>query len=204
MEKPHVPFRFLNAWILHDDFYTFVEANWKQYPMVGGMRGLYSKIHLLKQDLRRWNRAIFGIIFSRATEAERTYSRMEAAYDQHPTPENRAAYSLAQAHLLRVNNKQVSFWAQKSRICWATEGKANSAYFHTMAKDRYRRQRIRQLTDSDGNVLEWIGDLGSAAVDYFEKLFTSEPGLPPIYSNVGDTFFSLFFFFLLPPSFALG
>lgn len=47
--------------------------------------------------------------------------------------------------------------------------------FMLMVKDRYRRQRIRHLTDSAGNNVEEPDDLGNATVDYFTKLFTNEP-----------------------------
>lgn len=65
--------------------------------MIGGMNGLYSKLRLLKRDIRQRNCEIFGNIFSKAAEAELNYSRKETAYDNDPTPENRAAFSLAQA-----------------------------------------------------------------------------------------------------------
>lgn len=168
------PFRFINAWTTHIDYQAFLSSQWQLYPTVGGIRGLYNKLHRLKQALRTWNREIYGNIFSNVEQAEQEYSRCERLHDANPSPEHRESVSLAHAKLIQAQKSQTLYWEQKSRIKWMEEGEANTSYFHALVKDRHRKQVIRGLRNSDGTQLHTNAELGTAAVQFFTQLFTSE------------------------------
>ena len=65
------------------------------------------------------------------------------------------------------------FWRQKSRVLWLREGDKNSKYFHALVKQRRARNRITQLLDENGNVVEDEEGLVAIATSYFRQIFES-------------------------------
>ena len=65
------------------------------------------------------------------------------------------------------------FWRQKSRVLWLREENRNSKYFHALVKQRRARNRIIQLLDENGNVVEDEEGLVAIATSYFRQIFES-------------------------------
>ncbi|CAL1388662.1 unnamed protein product [Linum trigynum] len=65
------PFRFLAAWLGHEDFRRFLEASW--HPDLP----LPTSLERLRDDLQSWNRRVFGNIFRRKRELAKRLRRME-------------------------------------------------------------------------------------------------------------------------------
>ena len=65
------------------------------------------------------------------------------------------------------------FWRQKSRVLWLREGDRNSKYFHALVNKRRARNRITQLLDENGNVVEDEEGLVAIATSYFRQIFES-------------------------------
>ena len=64
------------------------------------------------------------------------------------------------------------FWRQKSRVLWLREGDRNSKYFHALVKQRRARNRITQLLDENGNVVEDEEGLVAIATSYSDKFLS--------------------------------
>jgi hypothetical protein len=57
------PFRVINGWLEHPDFYPFVEKSWKSFKVYGRKAYvLKEKLRLLRDCLRKWNKDVFGIL----------------------------------------------------------------------------------------------------------------------------------------------
>lgn len=58
-----IPFRFENMWLRALDFEDRVNAWWNGYEVVGtpSLR-LASKLKMLKRNIRKWNKEVFGIV----------------------------------------------------------------------------------------------------------------------------------------------
>ncbi|XP_048611438.1 uncharacterized protein LOC125585795 [Brassica napus] len=65
------------------------------------------------------------------------------------------------------------FWRQKSRVLWLRECDRNSKYFHALVKQRRAKNRITQLLDENGNVVEDEEGLVAIATIYFRQIFES-------------------------------
>lgn len=63
------PFKFINSWISHPEFSSFVKGRWEGHKIVGwaGFR-LKEKLKLIKADLKEWNRLVFGNIDNQIEE----------------------------------------------------------------------------------------------------------------------------------------
>ncbi|XP_033143430.1 uncharacterized protein LOC117132712 [Brassica rapa] len=65
------------------------------------------------------------------------------------------------------------FWRQKSRVLWLREVDRNSKYFHALVKQRRARNRITQLLDGNGNMVDDEEGLVVIATSYFRQIFES-------------------------------
>ncbi|XP_013607959.1 PREDICTED: uncharacterized protein LOC106314671 [Brassica oleracea var. oleracea] len=65
------------------------------------------------------------------------------------------------------------FWKQKSRVFWLREGDRNTKFFHALTKQRRSRNKITQLLDVNGNIVEDEEGLVAIATSYFRKIFES-------------------------------
>ncbi|XP_048613347.1 uncharacterized protein LOC125587196 [Brassica napus] len=65
------------------------------------------------------------------------------------------------------------FWKQKSRVFWLREGDKNTKFFHALTKQRRARNKITQLLDANGNIVEDEEGLVAIATSYFRQIFES-------------------------------
>lgn len=63
------------------------------------------------------------------------------------------------------------FWRQKNRILWLREGYRNSKYFHALVKQRRARNRITQILDENGNMVDDEEGLVAIAISYLRQIF---------------------------------
>lgn len=168
-------FRFLDAWLHHSDFHSYMQQAWLSYPTTGGMHGFYKKLFSFKRDIQRWNKDIFGNIFSNLKHAEAQINHAEAALDSHLTAETREEYHISKAEYLRASTYELQLCKQKARIKWLKDGDANTQYFHSIFKGRRRHLQIQKIRTVEGHLLTNPTDIMSAAVSFYTDLFAQEP-----------------------------
>ena len=56
---------------------------------------------------------------------------------------------------------------------WLREGDRNTKKFHALTKQRRARNKITQLLDADGNIVEDEEELVAIATSYFRQIFES-------------------------------
>lgn len=64
---------------------------------------------------------------------------------------------------------------QKTQLQWFKEGDANSRYFHSLIRGRRRKLYIHKIKNEEGEWFQGDENIGKAACDYFQNLFT-DPG----------------------------
>ena len=65
-------------------------------------------------------------------------------------------------------------WLQRSRANWLHQGDRNTAFFHSFASARRKKQFIKKLKNDDGLWVEGTEQLKPLVYEYFSHLFTSE------------------------------
>lgn len=168
-------FQFLDSWLLHPDFHNYMQAAWTSYPTTGGMYCFYSKLFKLKKDVQRWNKEIFGNIFSNVQQAEINLTRAENLWDTNPTDETRTEYHRAKVEYLQASSYELHFWKQKACVRWLKEGDANTRHFHSIVKGKRLNLRIQQIRSSAGVVCTAPDDIMAEAVSFYKSLFAREP-----------------------------
>lgn len=75
------------------------------------------------------------------------------------------------ARIIQMKRRNEEYWAQRARVEWLRAGDMNPGFFHAMASQRRRTNRIHGLLDSRGN---WRSDeegIQLVIIDYFKELF---------------------------------
>lgn len=62
-------------------------------------------------------------------------------------------------------------WAQRSKQMWLLNGDRNTAYFHTLVKQRKVKNTVTRLKDVNGNWIENYDQLEAATGDFFASIF---------------------------------
>nr|XP_016487427.1 PREDICTED: uncharacterized protein LOC107807533 [Nicotiana tabacum] len=86
----------------------------------------------------------------------------------------------AHAQYIRWLNLQESMLKQKSQIKWFEEGENNTRYFHSILREKRRRQQINRIKNSRGNWIKGDEKIARKAVRHFQTIFNLTP---PIINN---------------------
>lgn len=98
--------------------------------------------------------------------------RSEQEYETNNNNVNRQNLYKALAEYTRWLKMQEFILKQKSRIKWAEECDSNSKYFHSVIKEKRRREHIYRIKDNQGTWIEGNEAIANAAIDHFSNLFT--------------------------------
>ncbi|GAU48536.1 hypothetical protein TSUD_282880 [Trifolium subterraneum] len=168
------PFKVNNCWLEHPEFKPFVEKTWNKLNVEGKKAFVIKeKLKRLKEELRRWNRDVFGILDLNIENIVRELNEAEGLL----------AIDGANSVTCDVSAINKKFWdqlhfkesliKQKSRLKWVREGDSNSRFFHASIKSRRRRNQLSILRRGE----EWIqgvDNIKSEVKNYFVTNFTED------------------------------
>ncbi|XP_028065957.1 uncharacterized protein LOC114268915 [Camellia sinensis] len=149
------PFKFLNAWFLHQNFASFVENAWKDLQFQGDVGYiLHSKLKALKMALKQWNREIYGNTATQLQTVEDQLNRLDLRAELRPLEDAEIKQRREDTNeMWRLSRMLEWAWLQKSRLDWNMKGDMNARYFHVMATSRQNRNALNSIAVGD-RVLE--------------------------------------------------
>ena len=111
-------FKFENMWLRHEDFTGNVRQWWGSYEFQGNPSFvLASKIKVLKEDIKKWNKESFGDVHIKKLELMKELQLLESKENQGLfTGDDRVHRLNTQAELERTLLLDEVSWRQKSRI----------------------------------------------------------------------------------------
>ncbi|KAL8510658.1 hypothetical protein ACS0TY_017467 [Phlomoides rotata] len=141
------PFRVVNAWFTHSDFRSFVENKWNEYRIEGlGGFILKEKFKKLKEDLKEWNRNIFGNMEEKIEKHREEIWKLDALDDTLGLEEHEIIQrNHESALLLSELQRKDSLLLQRARCNWLKNGDTNSRFFHCYINRRRKRNEILGL-----------------------------------------------------------
>ena len=72
-----------------------------------------------------------------------------------------------------LQDRESRMWCQRSRVLWLSKGDNNTAFFHSKATRRLRKNLIRGIRDGNGAWLTDQDDIGHVMENYYKELFSS-------------------------------
>ncbi|KAI0494122.1 hypothetical protein KFK09_024253 [Dendrobium nobile] len=170
-------FRFLNMWLLHENFNEMLQVNWNApiFPdnSISGMLRLWAKLARLKQCIRYWNKNVFKNVFSNILQAEQKVLDMEDIFEANSSEDNLFNLNQAKFLLSQLQAQEESFWKQKANMKFVMEGDRNTKFFHAIANKNKINNRINKIRDSNGILLDNDDDISKSGVDFFLNMFNN-------------------------------
>ena len=168
-------FKFENMWLKDPDFVNKVCGWWSHYSY-SGMPSfvLCQKLKALKEDLKRWNKQVFGDVGIKRQQLE---CELQSLDDKEGTsflsPEKRIQSEECRVELEKVALLEEVSWRQKSRVLCLKEGDNNTRLFHTMANS-HRRNNYMERVEVEGVVFEIESKVKEKVVKFYESLYQEQ------------------------------
>ncbi|CAN1159647.1 LINE-1 retrotransposable element ORF2 protein [Linum perenne] len=166
-------------WCNHPSYTNIVQKSWST-PVYGSpLIRICKKLQLLKSKLKNLNRREYSDISKRVLEAERvmTHAQMNALHNPSPTAFDDSV--TATDIWTNLCSAEESFYKQKARVLWITEGDKNTGYFHKSMKVRHARNFISAIKKNDGTLCTSVDQISLEAIDFYKRLLgTEDPEAP--------------------------
>ncbi|CAN1171980.1 LINE-1 retrotransposable element ORF2 protein [Linum perenne] len=128
------------------------------------------KLQLIKGELKKLNRRVYSDISKRVLEAETIMTNAQLNSLNDPSPANMDISSAASAHWTSLCADEESFFMQKARVNWTTDGDKNTSYFHRSMKARHARNFISAIKRNDGSLCTSLDQIESEAISFYKNL----------------------------------
>ncbi|XP_022558258.1 uncharacterized protein LOC111206163 [Brassica napus] len=160
-------FKFDKRWLDNEELRQVILEGWKS-PDLPPNVSIMEHISSCRRALCEWRRQNN---VNSAKLVEELKEKVEGLYaDDNATTEEIAAALKELSYALKAEEM---FWKQKSRVFWLREGDRNTKFFHALTKQRRARNKITQLLDENGNIVEDEEGLVAIATSYFRQNFES-------------------------------
>ncbi|KAL2899875.1 hypothetical protein RDABS01_024957 [Bienertia sinuspersici] len=159
-------FTFEALWLANGGCEGVVKEAW------GGNAGasISTKLDTCASELSLWAKKTFGDVKKRIKEKERELKEWQGRVPDGPMLERCKEIVGELDDLQRLEE---TYWHARARANELRDGDKNTSYFHHKASQRRRRNFIKELEDSEGNVRKEEGAIGDIITSYFTNMFTS-------------------------------
>ncbi|CAL1352801.1 unnamed protein product [Linum trigynum] len=179
-EKISRPWKFLNVWLLEESFLTSL-VGWWNLPTTGfGCLYLFGKrLRNTKFMVKGWNIEKFGRTDEKVSRLLFKLKEIDKLEEQGPLADSLLIErTLLKCELEKTLLKEEIIWRQKSREIWLKVGDLNTSYFHRVAQNNLRRNKIQNIK-VNGVWVDTKEDLQSAFRDHFQGRFLEEKQARP-------------------------
>ena len=159
--------KFNRRWLDNEELRQVILEGWKS-PDLPPDASIMEHISSCRKALSDWRRQ-HNINSAKLVDELKEKVEGLYAYDNATTEQIAAALK----ELSDALKAEEMFWKQKSKVFWLWEGDKNTKYFHALTKQRRARNKITQLLDAEGNIVEDEEGLVAIATSYFRQIFES-------------------------------
>ena len=168
--KTQRPWRFEQMWLENRGCHDAVLEAWDREVAGLPMETVVSKIGVCQLKLTQWSKHSFCNVSVELKEKRKLLQVAEREAAQGKNVEVLWRLKSEVSDLLRLEEQM---WQQRSHIHWMVSGDRNSKYFHNRASQRFRRNKICELRNSEGQLVSGDENISAMVLDYYSSLFTS-------------------------------
>ena len=171
------PFRFENMWLKVEGFKDLIRSWWGGMEVRGSASYILAvKMKGIKQNLKVWNREVFGrldcnkssalqqVDFWDRVESERSLTVKETEFKKEAKDSYKKWVLLKEIH-----------WKQLSREVWLREGDRNTGFFHHMA-NVHRRNNSLDRVKINGEWLSEKQEVREGIANAFQQSLSEDRG----------------------------
>ena len=175
IKRGPVPFRFENMWLKVEGFKDLLRSWWQGMSVSGrASYRLATKLKVIKQNLKVWNKEVFGNLESNKMAALQQVDYWDQVEGERGlTEEELSRRKEVKDDYAKWVRLEEIHWRQLSRELWLREGDRNTGYFHRMANAHRRRQSMDKIK-INGVWLSEEQDVKNGIVDAFQRLLTED------------------------------
>ena len=147
IKRGPVPFRFENMWLKVEGFKDLLRSWWQGMSVSGrASYRLATKLKVIKQNLKVWNKEVFGNLESNKMAALQQVDYWDQVEGERGlTEEELSRRKEVKDDYAKWVRLEEIHWRQLSRELWLREGDRNTGYFHRMANAHRRRQSMDKI-----------------------------------------------------------
>jgi hypothetical protein len=165
------PFRFEAAWARDSGCYRVIEEAWKENVRGPDCYVLCKKQQRLANDLRKWNKKVFGQCKWRIIDLTKQIEEIQMLK---PSEKNALAEVRLQNELSEWLHRSKIMWRQKSREVWLKDGDRNSRFFHLSTLIMRRRNSTDAIKADSRDWITSKKEISKHPVCKLRELFTEE------------------------------
>ena len=141
---------------------------------------LANKLKALKENLKIWNREVFGDFRSkkRCLMGEIVVLDKKEGFGG-PSPTDHLHRDELKSEVACLAQLEESSWWQKSRVLWLKEGANNTKFFHKVANSNCRRNYIGGL-EVEGVFYEEENEMRDLVVQFYKSLYSESEEWRPL------------------------
>jgi exonuclease III len=164
--------KFEARWLKEDECESIVKNAWGREVQAKG-EGVKGGIKGVLGDLMEWSRNVLGDLEKRISRLKKELEgwRRKAIRQEQTRKEEVLRFKLC-----RLEEQKEMYWKQRAHAHWMRDGDRNTKYFHSVASERKKTNKIMKLRREDGVLVEEEEAMKEVATNYFSNLFTSSPG----------------------------
>jgi hypothetical protein len=161
--------RFEARWLEEEACESIVRNAWEREVNVYG-KGVRGAVNGVLGELADWSRNVLGDLEKRIGRLKKELEkwRRENIGKTQVRKEAVLRYKLS-----KLEEQKEIYWKQRAHVHWMKEGDRNTKYFHTVASERKKLNKIVKLKREDGVVVEEQEAMKEVATNYFSNLFSS-------------------------------
>ncbi|KAA3462709.1 reverse transcriptase [Gossypium australe] len=131
---------------------------------------MFESIGKLTQDLKDWNKHVYGNITTRKKDLFKRIANIQRKRDFSRSHHlNQVDLSLRQEFESVIHHEDL-LWKQKVRYDWWKLGDRNTKFFHTRTLHRRKNNRITAIRNADGNWIYDPEDIEGEANEFFQSI----------------------------------
>lgn len=163
-------FRFEECWIHEEECKKLIEEGWGQTTGLDPFYTIYNKISNTRTSLIKWSKGRFCKLRDEISRVSSQLANFYETANSSSPAEDRLTLETKLNELLHLEQ---SFWKQRAKVFWLTDGDLNTKYFHQQASNRRRKNLLKGLCNKEGTWCSEDEDVEQIVLDYFGELFSS-------------------------------
>ncbi|PPR86420.1 hypothetical protein GOBAR_AA34272 [Gossypium barbadense] len=145
-------FRFERTWLLEDSYNDEVKFLWDLNKHLK----VPERLHTVGEGLRKW---ILRIKREKNGKINSLKQRLNILYNAPPNDVNLEEIIETKFNLNSEIDKSEIYWEQRAKSNWLKYGDRNTRFFHSLASNKHRMNKIMSIKRDDGSMISDEGEM---------------------------------------------